>query len=397
MNLNCTACGAVYPFETAHPRCRRCNEPLALEVDGLAAAGIRADEYGMLKRYADFLPFAAGFEHLSLGEGRTPLVASTIAARSVGIERLWFKNETQNPTWSFKDRGTVTGLIHAVKLGYDRIGTVSTGNMAASVAAYCAHAGLKAYILVSAAMPASKIAPIAVYDPQMIQISGDYGRMYDESLAIGSREKIYFINSDVPFRVEGSKTIAFEICEQMGFEVPDAVVVPTSAGGNARGILKGFEEFKQAGLIDRVPLLVVAQAAGCAPIVKAHETDAAAVVQWPQPHTIAHAIENPFPPSGNEILRRLKRTGGWTVAVSDREILDARDLMARDGFFGQPAAAVPLAAVTRLRAEGRLAAHHKVVCIVTGSGLKYPEALADRPLNMAKTTVEDLGQVFQSL
>ncbi len=396
MEFKCVACGTSYPYETVHPRCRQCNEPLELELEDLRRAKIRTQAQGILARYAEFLPFAGGFAHLSLGEGRTPLIASR-AARSLGLDHLWYKNETQNPTWSFKDRGTVTGLIHAAALGYERIGTVSTGNMASSVAAYCAHAGMKAYVLVSAGMPASKIAPIAVYAPQLIRVSGDYGQLYYESLKIGSRHRIYFINSDVPLRVEGSKTIAFEICEQMDFDPPDVVVVPTSAAGNARGILKGFEEFKRAGLVERIPRLVVAQAEGCAPIVKACETNASGVVAWPQPHTIAHAIENPLPPSGNQIVRRLKKTGGWAVAVSDREILDAQGLLARDGIFGQPAAAVPLAAVARLRAEGRLAGGERIVCVVTGAGLKYPEAIADRPLDIVDTGLEHLGDCFEGV
>ena len=395
MKLNCTGCGKTYPYETAHPRCRLCEEPLELRVGDLSTARIHTQQSSMITRYRDFLPFAEGHEHLSLGEGGTPLISSRIASKSVGIYQLLFKNETHNPTWSFKDRGTLTGLIHAVSLGFKQIGTVSTGNMAPSVAAYCAHAGLQAYVLVSADMPTSKIAPISVYAPELIRVNGDYGSLYYESLKIGNLHGIYFINSDVPFRVEGSKTIAFEICEQTRFDIPDMVVVPTSAGGNVRGIIKGFEEFKEAGLIQRLPKIVVAQAAGCAPIVQAYQTGARRIKPWIAPDTIAHAIENPFPPSGNQMLRKLEETDGLVVAVSDKEILTAQELLAQDGIFGQPAAAVPLAAVARLRADGRLSGYERVLCVVTGSGLKYPEALANRSHAIQETTLARLHDIFE--
>ncbi len=395
MKLICTDCGAPYPFETAYPRCRTCNEPLELTLGDLNKAAIQTRHHNMLKRYHDFLPFAHGYEHLSLGEGRTPLLSSDRLAQTVGIQQLLIKNETLNPTWSFKDRGTLTGLIHAVTLGYKKIGTVSTGNMAPSVAAYCAHAGLEAYVLVSADMPNSKIVPIAIYGPKLIRVQGDYGALYFDSLKIGVNNDIYFINSDVPFRVEGSKTIAFEICEQTNFDVPDLVVVPTSAAGNIRGILKGFVEFQQAGLIDSIPRMVVAQAAGCAPIVRAYNNRSRRIAPWSQPSTIAHAIENPYPPSGNQILRQLDGNNGFAVAISDDEILAAQDQLARVGLFGQPAAAVPFAAIKQMRTNGLIGASERVVCIFTGSGLKYPEAVAGRSEKIQETGLEDLANIFK--
>ncbi|MCX7765144.1 MAG: threonine synthase, partial [Candidatus Sumerlaeia bacterium] len=271
INLVCTNCGKYFDgAQVYYPRCDICNEPLSVEK--IAHGKIREGnilKQTILDRYSDFFPFEEVNSSLSLKEGFTPLIETQELARKLGIKSLWFKNETQNPTWSFKDRGTFVGIQHAVASGFKRIGTVSTGNMAVSVAAYGARAGLKTFILVSANIPAEKILPIAIYNPVLIKVTGDYGELYFNSLKIGKEQNIYFLNSDVPFRVEGSKTIAFEICEQLEFKVPDYVIVPTSSGGNLRGILKGFEEFYLCGLIERIPRIVCAQAVGCAPIYNA--------------------------------------------------------------------------------------------------------------------------------
>jgi threonine synthase len=344
----------------------------------------------ILNKFRAFYPFREVTEALSLGEGGTPLIASSIVGGRWGIDALYFKDETQNPTWSFKDRGTFCGIQHAISLGYERIGTVSTGNMAASVAAYGVRAGLETFILVSAGIPAEKIKPIAVYGPHLMEVEGHYHELYDGSLRAGDQYGIYFINSDAPFRVEGSKTIAFEICEQMDFQVPDYVVIPVSAGGNLRGILKGFEEFKSAGLIDGIPQLIAVQAEGCAPIAEAFEGGRENVERVRNPETIAHAIENPYPPSGNQVLRKLREYGGLALRVSDEEILEAQGLLAQEGIFAQPAACAPLAGTKKLISSGYLKPKDRIVLIITGSGLKVHSALDHLDAPVTSTSIGGL-------
>jgi threonine synthase len=391
-DMLCTNCRKTYPIDRVHPRCDICGEPLELQ----KVSEGKIDKGGIihqtiLERYADFFPFATVAKGLSLGEGFTPMVESSILAAELRVKTLLFKNESQNPTWSFKDRGTVSGVQHALSLGYKKMGTVSSGNMAVSVAAYGARANLQTFVLVSAGLPSEKLNPIAIYNPVLIKVDGNYGNLYFDSLEIGKDYGIYFINSDVPFRVEGSKTIAFEICEQMDFEVPDYVIVPTSSGGNIRGIIKGFGEFMSCGLIDRIPRFICAQAMGCSPIYTAYMENSDTVSPFHNPETIAHAIENPFPPSGNEVLRKIRENKGIFIAVTDTEIIQAQKRLAGEGIFGQPASAVPLAALERLRGENIIDERSTVVCIVTGGGLKYTAAFEEHDLKAFECGPEELA------
>ena len=386
--LKCTQCGTRYPFCEPRLRCHGCGEPLEA-VYGALKPEIEG-KGSILGRFRAFYPFGAVSEDMSLGEGGTPLIRSSVVGEQWSLDGLYFKDETQNPTWSFKDRGTFCGIQYAISLGYERIGTVSTGNMAASIAAYGARAGLPTFILVSAGMPREKTKPIAVYGPHLVRVEGGYHELYDGSLRVGERYGIYFINSDAPFRVEGSKTIAFEMCEQMHFQVPDYVIIPVSSGGNIRGVLKGFEEFKSAGLIDTVPKFIAVQAEGCAPISEAFERGREKVERIRDPRTIAHGIENPYPPSGNQVLRKLRQNEGLALTVSDEEILEAQGLLAREGIFGQPAACAPLAAAKKLIGNGYLKPEDRIVLLITGAGLKVPSALQHLDAPVISTSIDGL-------
>lgn len=394
LKLICTGCSKTFNINQTVFRCDECNEPL--EVELIRQGKINESQF-IFDRYREFLPFEQVDDFQSLGEGLTPLVKIAKFSQMLGIQNLYIKNESHNPTWSFKDRGTASGIIYAKKLGYKKVGTVSTGNMAPSVAAYSASNGLDAYILVKGEMSDEKIAPIAIYKPKLIRVHGDYGELYYKSLDIGKANQICFINSDAPMRIEGSKTIAFEICEQVNFKIPDYVIVPTSAGGNVRGIEKGFREFKAAGLIDRVPKIIVAQAAGCAPIAEAFEKNKMIIEKLEQFGTIAHAIENHNPPSGNQVLRMVKNNGGLVETVSEEQIIEAQEMMARAGLFGQPASAVPLAAAIKLSKKDFFTENQSVVLILTGSGLKFTEAFKHHKIESEQCSLNELGEFVENL
>ena len=352
MRLKCPICGRGY--DEPVQRCE-CGEPVEFKMfTGEPGIGKTVWE-----RFYEFWPVEPVLD-LSLGEGDTPLVKSMLG-RELGA-RVYLKNETVNPTWSFKDRGTFLAMSYALKAGYKSVGTVSTGNMAASVSAYASRFGLNAKILVSESASNEKLKAVSIYGGEVIRIFGDYGKLYFESLKIGEKLGIYFMNSDNPFRIEGYKGIAFEIAEEL---TPDQVIIPTSSGGLFRGVAKGFLELHKNGLIDEPPELIAVQAEGCSPICSAFEKGKSRVERFKRPNTIAKAIANPYPPSGNAVLKLLREFNWRCVKVSDEEIAKAQVELAREGFFVQPASATGVAALKKLELEDS-----KVVILLTGSGLK---------------------------
>ena len=376
--FTCTKCSKELPLDGEEQRCPVCNEPLEVRYESMPKTDWNRFplEKSALLRYAEVLPFKTYHDSLSLAEGGTPLVAAEQLGAQLGIRSLYLKNEGLNPTGSFKDRGTACALQHVAAVDKRVIGTVSTGNMAASVAAYAAKAGLDCFVLVKESTSDEKLAEIRAYGPTVVRVDGDYGELYFRSLELGKRLGIYFVNSDNPFRVEGQKTIAFEIVQQLLPALPDVIVVPVSSGGNISAIIKGLEEMVTMRLIDRVPRLVAVQAEGCSPIARAYNAGGKTVGHFGRVDTVAHAISNPSPPSGDRVLQKLRLHDGTMVTVKDDEIIQAQRELARyAGILGQPASAAPIAAVKKLIADGSLDSDQTVVAVVTGHGLKDPGAL----------------------
>lgn len=393
--LECLFCRRSFPLDIHGPFCPDCGEPMIVHYPS-PKRRLRKSGATIYDRYADFLPLKGFDSRFSLGEGGTPLRRMDRLMAEFGLPALLAKNEMMNPTASFKDRGSVIAVQKAVELGFRRVGTISTGNMAGSTAAYAAKAGLTSLIFVKEDTTREKIAAAAVYGPAVIKIRGDYAGLFRKSYAIGRAHGIAFMNSVDPFRIEGYKITGYEIYETLGQAVfgPRTrvqIVVPVSAGGHMIGLIRAFLDLRDAGLIETVPRFIGVQAGGCSPIVRAFDRGAPRIRRFPAPRTIAHAISNPFPPGGNLLLRLLGQTGGIMTAVSEDEILRAQAFLAsREGLFCDPAAATALAAVWRLQRRKALDSESLTVLVLTGSGLKTIADLDPARLDVRACDLDDL-------
>lgn len=330
-------------------------------------------------------------QRVFMGEGATPLLRAQRIERDLGCREVWLKDETCNPTGSFKDRGTALGVAVLARLGFTALGTVSTGNMAKSVAAYAARAGMEATIWVGASTPVQKLVPIAVHGPLLLRIDAPYGEIYNASIEWSRRTNVPFVNSDSALRVEGQKTIAYEIAEKLGGRAPDWLIVPTSSGGNFSAIAKGLQEAAEGGWLGGHCRLVAIQSAECDPIVRGWKVGSENPIEVPSPTTIAGAISNPSPPSGARALRWLRRTDGYALAVPDRDIEAAQlSLASTSGRFVQPASAACFAALQRLRSENIVKPEDSVVLLLTGSGSNAPPVAVEvaKPCSLVEVMAE---------
>ena len=332
-----------------------------------------------LWRYREFLPLE-GNPQFSLDSGMTPLVEAPVLARRLGVARAWLKNDgVSHPSLSFKDRVVATAINAAQALGLDTIGCASTGNLANAVAAQAARAGLPAWILIPHDLEPAKVVATAVYGPHLIRIRGTYDDVNRLCAQAAERFKWGIVNVNLrSYYGEGSKTMAFEIAEQLGWRLPTAVVAPMAGGSLLTKLRKGFREFLEAGLVTgSVPRLFGTQAAGCAPIVRLVE-ERTEVLQPVIPNTIARSLAIGSPADGLFASRAIRETGGWAAAVSDQQLSAGIRLLAEtSGVFGETAAGVTVAGALALSLSGRLRADDEVVLCITGNGLKTTDAVAE--------------------
>ncbi|MCX8160800.1 MAG: threonine synthase [Candidatus Saccharicenans sp.] len=388
--LKCLICGLEFDFQPNEFFCPTCEQPGLFNKTISGKAQIAQEAGITLEKFASFLPLKKVRAELSLGEGQTPLLA--LSSLEDG-HRLLAKLESVNPTLSFKDRGSVLVVQKALELGWSAVGTVSTGNMASSTAAYAARAGLTCVLLVKKGTSTGALASSAIFNPLIIEVEGDYGQLFRESYELGKEFSIYFANSVDPVRLEGYKLTAFELCLQLG-GVPDFVYVPVSSGGHFIGLYKGFLEMKQAGYIKKIPVMVGVQASGCAPIVQAFEEGHKTVSPIRPSGTIAHSISNADPPAGNLVLKLVRDHDGWLTAVTDEEMLQAQKELARSqGLFVQPESAATLAAFFKLRSRFK----GMSVLILTGQGLKAVHQPALEGLNYHVSRAGELREFFRSI
>jgi threonine synthase len=395
-NLECIFCQKIYPLDLFFPFCPECKEPLLISYPSQKRNFFLRREG--LERYLDFLPLKEINHNLILGEGNTPLLRLNRIEKKLKLSFVLAKNETTNPTHSFKDRGSAIAIQKSVSLGMDRIGTVSTGNMAVSTAAYGARAGLKTYVLLKEDISQEKLLSTALYDPVLVTVQGDYGHLFRQSYLLGQKFKIYFVNSVDPFRIEGYKVTGLEIYLQMKRQAPQYIFVPMSSGGHLIGLMRAFLDLKQAGFIQESPTFVGIQPKGCSPIAQAYAQRKSKFKRIAKPDTIAQAISNPDPPGGNIVLKMIRENKGIIIDVSDREILAAQKMLAEEeGLFCQPASATTLAALLKLSKNMEFESHDKIVLIITGSGLKAVRALKSLILNIHQASLSSLDEILNSL
>jgi threonine synthase len=393
--LECLFCRKSLPWDVFSPFCPECREPLFF-ARAPGQRRIHEDRTHPLERWLDFLPLERVDPGLSLGEGNTPLLKMAKLGAEVGMPELCAKFEAQNPTMSFKDRGTAAAVQKAVALGFKRIGTVSTGNMAASTAAYGARAGLETTVLLKEETSRQSLLAAGIFGPRLVRVKGDYGSLFYRSLEIGRKLGIYFMNSVDPVRVEGYKVTGFEIYRQSGNRAPGSVFVPVSSGGHLIGLMRAFEDLLTAGLIDRYPTFVGVQAEGCAPLARAFAAGSRRFERLEGAPTIAHAISNPAPPAGNAVLHIIREHGGLLMAVSDAEILEAqRALAEREGLFCQPESAVTWAGLARLARQDGMDRTGSAVLVLTGGGLKAAHLLELQPVRSEDVELSELEKALR--
>ncbi|QLG60615.1 threonine synthase [Halorarum salinum] len=374
--LECIACGATFaPFDAIRYTCDDCGGLLEARYDDLPTFDDFSGEG--VWRYAAALPFSEG---VSLPEGNTPLHEVPRLRESVGVNRLRIKHEGMNPTGSFKDRGMTVGVRVARELGVDRLACASTGNTSAALAAYGARAGMETLVLLpSGKVAAGKIAQASLHDARILEVDGNFDACLDIVQELATDGDVYLLNSLNPFRLEGQKTIGFEILE--GFRAdygtyPDRIVLPVGNAGNTAALFKAFRELVAADELgpDEVPALTGVQAEGAAPMVEAVESGADEVRRWEEVETIATAIRIGNPVNAPKALPGIRETGGTAVAVSDEQITDAQRALAGEGVGVEPASAASVAGLRKLRERGVVDADEDVACLTTGHLLKDPDA-----------------------
>ena len=383
--LRCMPHRCEFPSTSPGLVCANCGGPLEAEYDYEALRGARrglpvdGSRTGVW-RYSPLLPLNPSTRTVTLGEGGTPLVRASALAELVGLETILVKDESRNPTLSFKDRKSTVAVSKAAEFGATGIANMTAGNAGSSVAAYAARAGIPAYIFTIEGISDSKLAKLLSYGAHVFRTRAPTKEILSFVDQVARRYgmvNVIAASRYNPYVKEGAKTSVFEVYEQLGGSLPDWMVVPIGGGGNLAGIYKGLRELRSLGLIERLPHLVGVQGRDCAPVVEAFQRglppDQIPVVK--DPRTIAHSILDSWAPDGDQALTAIRESGGLALGVTDEEMLQAmKALSSQEGLYLEPASAAPLAALWKLMADGTVGADESVLLLATGSGANQPDA-----------------------
>jgi threonine synthase len=369
-HFRCFRCSRQYkPGEIEKlpiPRCKKCGSALDAEYDysSIQKVILRDDFMRDMPehwKYWAFMPVKDLSKIITMGEGGTPLLENR---RLWKKGRLLIKYEASNPTGSFKDRGSSLEITKALEFGKRKVALASTGNMGASIAAYAAYAGLECTVFIPDFVGKEKLIQIKAYGAKTILVDGDYSVAMKEAEDFVVSNPDSFLTGDYPWRSEGTKTLGFEIADQLYWKVPDHVVVPIGNGTLIWSVFEAFRELVLVGITDRIPRIIGVQVENCDPVVHAWENELGEIIPVKDPQTVATAIACGDPIDGIAALKAIRESGGEAVRVSDKEALFARDILAANGIFVEPSGAVAYAGVMKKKPEGT------IVAIATGHGLK---------------------------
>jgi len=332
-------------------------------------------------RYFELLPITDKSNIVSINAGMTPLVKAEKLGKEIGLNNLYIKNDSVNPTFSFKDRPAGVAVSKAKEFGLASVGCASTGNLAAATAAHAAKADLPCYIFAPSDIEHAKIAQALSYGPHYIAVDGTYDDANRIAAQVGDSKGVGIVNINMrSYYVEGSKTLAYEVAEQLNWQVPDQLIVPTGSGAMLNAICKGFEELETVSLVNQVSQMHMncAQPYGCAPIVNAFKKNSTDVMPVESPDTVAKSLAIGDPGDGRYVLKRLKQFNGIAEESNNKEILDAILLLAKtEGIFTEPAGGVSVAVLKKMVEQGQIDKNEITVCYVTGNGLKATESLME--------------------
>lgn len=383
IGLRCRECHKQYPQKGVHV-CEVCFGPLEVEYDYEAMKGkvtreSIASKPNNLWRYRDLLP-CDGEPKAGLNSGWTPFKRARNLEKLLGVRELYIKDDSANyPTWSYKERVVSVAITKAIELGYDTVGCASTGNLANSVAAHAAQAGLKAFVMIPHDLELGKVLGSLIFGPTMVRIQGNYDDVNRLCSEIADKYKWAIVNVNLrPFYTEGAKTFGFEIAEQYGWKLPQHTIVPTAGGTILPKIYKGYQELIKLGLVeDNGPKIYSAQAAGCNPVVEAIHAGRE-LIRPQKPRTIAKSIAIGNPADGFYVVQAVKASGGWGESATDEEIVEAIKLLAKtEGIWTEPAGGTTLAVAMKLIASGRIPKDESICVSITGNGLKTTEVVVD--------------------
>lgn len=402
-SLRCRECRNEYDPKFRYI-CEECYGPL--DVIYKFASDIKRDTFSLREktywRYFELLPIAHKGNIVNLNAGFTPLQhADTLGRQLGGLKNLFIKNDSVNPTFSFKDRPAGVAVSRAKESKLKAVGCASTGNLASATAAHAAKAKLPCYIFAPTDIENIKIAQALSYGAEYVAVDGTYDDANRVAAVVGDSKGIGVVNINMrPYYVEGSKTLAYEVAEQLNWQVPDHLIIPVGSGAMLNAICKGFEELSDLGLIDSVTNLKItaAQPHGCAPVFNAFKNNSNEVIPVERPETIAKSLAIGDPGDGLYVLRRLKQYNGIAEEATNDEIIDGILALAKtEGIFTEPAGGVAIAVLQKMVEEGKIDRDEKVVCYITGNGLKATEALATvlPTLSVVKPDVQTVSAMIR--